>query len=332
MRPAFRLEADGADRTAELSDRLMSIRVTDAAGVESDEVELQFDNRGRAIEAPRKGAVLALWIGWEGREPVYQGRFTVSGRSSSGPARVLTIKAKAADMRASLKAAKSRSWRGTTVGALVGVIAGEHGLKAAVAADLAAQAVPHRDQANESDLHFVTRLAKEMGAVAAPKDGKLVFAPRGRGQSASGRSLAAVTFTPADLLDWSADDDDRADTGSVKARWRDLKAAKTKTAKAGSDAGPAKTLRRTHRSEAEAKAAAKAAHGDAKRASKRLTLKMVGRPELTAETPIVTTGLDDIADGRWPASKVEHSIDWSSGGFTTTVSAEPETPGEGAGA
>jgi phage protein D len=61
----------------------------------------------------------------------------------SGPPNTITIRGKAADMRASIKAPKTRSWDSLTLGALVQTIAGEHGLTATISEQLALIAIEH---------------------------------------------------------------------------------------------------------------------------------------------------------------------------------------------
>lgn len=323
MKPAFSLSADGTDRTAALTERLLRIRVTDAAGLESDELEISFDDRGGVLVPPRRGVVLAVSLGFAGRPLVFQGRYTVDEMRLEGPEEVLTIRAKAADMKGALKAAKKRSWRGTTVNALVAKIAAEHGLKPAVGAGLGDIAVPHRDQTSESDLHFLTRLGRDMGAVASIKDGRLLFVAKGGGVSASGKVLPGLNLTRGELTRWTLTEADRPDHGEVEAPYYDPKAAQTKTAKAsssggsGSSSGPTRRLRHVHRSQAEAKRAAEAAKAREQGDAAKIEAELPGRPELAAETPVTLSDLGAQIDGTWTAERVENSMDWSSGGFTT---------------
>lgn len=314
------IEAEGRDVTAVFQDRLLSITVTDNSGEQADEIEIELDDRGNLVEEPRRGVMLTVHLGWMGEalEPV--GRFVVDEAWPEGPPDILKIKGKSADMKRGLKAARTRAWRETTVGDIVGQIAGEHDLEAAVAGDLAGQAIGHLDQTNESDMHFLTRLGRDYGAVAAPKGGKLVFAPPASGQSVSGRSLQAVTLDRTDLIRWAGVTADRDAFGTVRARYRDLGKAKTSYARAGGG-DPVKTLRTTYPTEAQAKAAAEAELARLGRAEGGVELEMDGRPEIAAQTPITLTGLRPSLSRRWVATSVEHRLDWSSGGFVTTVRA-----------
>lgn len=316
--PDFRLTIGDADVTAKVRDRLSALTLVDNSGEESDTLEIVLDDRDNVIESPRRGAVLSLFLGYEGQGLLYMGKFTVDEVEPSGPPDILTIRAKAADMREGLKAQRSRAFDNTTIGEIVSQIAADHGLKPAVAAALADRPIAHRDQTNESDLHFLTRLGRDFGAVAAPKDGRLVFAPASTGLSASGRTLDAVNLTRGDLTSWRSTMADREEQGSVRARYRDLSAAATHYATAGSGS-PAKTLRNTYPNQATAQAAAEAELAKAKRAANGVELTLDGRAAIVAQTPIVLSGLRAEFVGRWIADRVEHRVDFAGPGFVTTV-------------
>ena len=127
MRPAYRILADRRDVTAAIRDRLLALTVTDVAGYQSDTLSLRLDDRDGKIELPRKGAALEVWLGYDERELAGVGRYTVDEIELSGPPDTLTVQAKAADMRATLKQHKTRAWPNTTIQDIVHTIAQEHG-------------------------------------------------------------------------------------------------------------------------------------------------------------------------------------------------------------
>jgi phage protein D len=79
-------------------------------------------------------------------------------------------------------------------------IAAEHGLLPKVSEALGAVSVIHLDQNEESDLHLLTRLARESGAVAKPVAGYLLFVSRGEAKSASGRELPTIKVPPSQVI------------------------------------------------------------------------------------------------------------------------------------
>ncbi len=318
VKPQFMVALGAADVTARLRDRMMSLVVVDNPGGESDTLEIQLDDRDNEIESPRRGAVLTVAMGYEGEALYPMGQFTVDEVEPSGPPDILVIRAKAADMREGLKAQRSRVFRDTTIGDIVAEIAAEHGLKPAVAQALAGIAVAHRDQTNESDMHFLTRLGRDFDAVAAPKGGFLVFAPPSTGQNTAGETLEKVRLTRADLTSWRATTADREEHGSVRARYRDMGAARTRFATAGSGE-PVKTLRPMHRDQATAQAAAEAALAKARRATNGVELVLPGRPAVLSQTPVELVDLRAEFLGDWVAGRVEHRMDFTGAGFATTI-------------
>lgn len=330
MRPTFSLTVAGQDRSAVLRDRLVSLRTTETTDHEADEITLSFDDRAGAIVLPRHGASLDLAIGYAGAALVRIGSFVVDETTLSGPPDLISVRAKASDMRASLKAQKRRAWRATTVGAVVGKIASEHGLQAQAHPDLAGLAVAHLDQSGESDLHFLTRLGREHDATASVKGGKLVFAPKGTAVSGSGRALGPLALTRRDLTSWSMTNADRSKHGTVRARHRHLGSGTEAYEEAGSG-DPVRTLRHVHRNAAHARAAAHAAHRRTKREAHPISLTLPGRPEAFAGVPIEVSGLRDGLNGRWIAHRVEHEQDYAGGGFTTRIEATVDGLSEDAG-
>lgn len=325
MTPAFRIEADGADITGRLSDRLLSLSLVDEAGWQSDTVTIRLDDRvegratGGAIALPRKGARLRVWLGL-GRA-AFMGVFVVDELTIEGPPATLTIAAKAADMRDSLKAPVTRSWHGVTLGDLVATIAGKHQLTARVAPELAAKVLEHVDQTEESDLHLLTRLARDFGAVAKPAGGYLVFAPKGKAKSASGKALGAVTLTPADVTQWSATLADRGRYGAVVATWHDAGGAQLREVKVEIGAGPTRRMRDAFASEDLARTAAEAEMAKVNRGQGALSVTAVGNPALAAEAPLAMSGFREGVDGAWTITKATHRLD-GRGGYVTEVEGE----------
>lgn len=320
-RPVVIIGLGDQDITSRFDGRIQRVTVTDASGEDSDTLEIELDDAGGAIELPRKGAVLGVSMGWEGEAVSFLGRFTVDELAWQIAPAVLIIRGKSADMRGAITALRSRTWRATTLGEIVSTIAAENGLDGACSADLGGRAVAHCDQARESDLHFLTRLGRQHGAVASAKNGKLVLIPESAGQSVSGQALDPVVISRRQMLSASGVLPDRGQFARVRARWRDMSAGETLYAEAG-EGDPMTTLSRTYASEGEAQEAADAEFARVGRSKGSIEIEVEGRPEILAEAPITIEGVRTGADGAWTAKEVEHAIDLSSGGFTTRITAE----------
>ncbi len=128
---------------------------------------------------------MTVELGYEGLGRVRMGRYAVDEVELSGPPATLTVRGTAADMRSGAKQRKTRSWEGVTIGGLVRTIAGEYDLTPRVTRGLAGVRLPHLDQTDESDLHLLTRLGERYDAAARAGGGRLVFARRGQGLSAT---------------------------------------------------------------------------------------------------------------------------------------------------
>ena len=114
---------------------------------------------------PAKGAALKVELGYKETGTARMGSYTVDEVELSGPPDTLTIRAKAADMRGSLKQHKTRSWDDVTIAELVDSIAADHGLEAKVGDSIRAiTASRHIDQTEESDMHLLKRLSEEYDA------------------------------------------------------------------------------------------------------------------------------------------------------------------------
>ena len=320
MKPVYGVSVEGrGDITDLVRDRLLSLSLTDEAGRQSDSAELRLDNRDRAIRLPPSGAKLTVTLGWEGRKQTFAAAYAVDEFELSGPPLALAIRAKGADMRGSLKAQKTRSWDDVSLGDLVGEIAGDHGLKARVGAALRAETIPHLDQTEESDLHLLTRLAKDRDAVAKQAGEWLLFLPRGEASSATGRPMPSIEIRPGDARRWRVTIADREAYASARAHWHDPETGKRQTETAGSGS-PARTLRQAYGSASEAAAAAKAELARAGRDAVTLFVDLApGNPAAAAEAELRTAGFGEGIDGFWTCRRVVHRLDRR--GYSTAVEA-----------
>lgn len=319
MTPLYRLRADGVDMTATVSDRLLSLRVTDEAGLAADQVEISLDDRDGRVAIPPTGATLEVELGYREGQMVRMGRFAADEVEISGPPDTLTIRGKAADMVASLKSWKKRDWHRKTLGAILRTIAREHGLRPAIASEFELVQIDHLDQTHESDLALITRLAEQYGAVAKPAGGRLVFVRRGAGLDAAGKSLPTVRIARDELLDWRVAMHERQFYARVGAHFQDRRRAAVRYVYAG-QGEPVMHVRHPFKSERDAIAAAEAKLRQLQRGRTSLSVTLVGRPVLCAEMPLELTGLREGTGGRWIVTRALHTFDAS--GLRTQLEAQ----------
>lgn len=327
VRPEFRLVANSRDITDLIRDRLVSLTLTDEAGVESDQLEIVLaDHLEQPIVLPPTGGELELFLGYDGK-PERMGLFVADEIEASGWPSQVTIRARASVQTKSkggktdLQAQKTRSWEaGTTLGALVRKIAGEHGLQAVVSPSLQGVTLPHIDQTRESDIHLLTRIAKSYDALVKPADGKLVVTKRGEGKTASGKPLPTVKLTPQDCTAYRAVLAKRDAPGTVRAFYHAHGKAKRIAVEVGKGE-PVRELRRTHPTEAAARDAARAEYQRRQRGESTVSVTTVGDPRLVAECKLQLTGFRPGVDGDWIVTRATHRLD-PAGGYTTDLEGE----------
>ena len=334
IKPAFRVIADSKDITDKIRERFRSLRLVDESGTESDTVEITLSDHlpGKPIAVPPRGAELEVFIGYDDSVQ-RKGLFVVDEIELAGVPGSMVIRARAATQEKSksgktdLQTQKTRSWaKGTTIGAMVKRIAGEHRLTPAVSAGLASIALPATDQSHESDMNLLSRIAKRYDAIAKPAGGALIFAKRGDSKSASGADLPRVTLTPKDGSNYRVTIASRESSGSVVAYYRDTRKAKRHQITVG-DGDPVVRLRMSYADAVSAENAAKAKHRSTARAEKKLTFDFPGRPEMSAETVAVMDGFRPGVDGEWLIKRAEHYI--GSQGYRCTIECEQPNSAEG---
>lgn len=319
MRPIWSISADGGDISRVFESRLTRLEIRDEAGVRSDRLQLTIDNRRGSILPPRHGAVLSVSLGFKETGLTHMGSYTVSKTRLTGPVRTIEVSAAAIDLRVGAKSPQTRGWDDVTLTEIAETIAFEHDLIPRVAPGLGGVQYDHEAQTGESDLHFLTRLADDLGGVVKVADGNLVIAPRAAGETVSGRTLQPVFLGPEMFTSWSCSDADRERHAACVAWWQDIEGGERRRVTIG-DGEPAYELRRPFPTEEAAARAAEAKLSSLNRSGRRLVGSLaVANLSLAAEQPIIVGGLDALSDGRWSTTNVTHLLD---GAFTTSFEAE----------
>lgn len=327
VKPEYRLTANKNDITGMISERLISLRYTDEAGMESDvlEITLADHDPDNPIQVPPTGAELELFLGYDGALDRI-GMFVCDEIEMAGWPGEMTIRARAAPFDVSkgglsnLQSQKTRSWsKGTLLGDMVKKVAKEHGMAAAVMDTLAKIALPHIDQADESDLHFLGRVVKKYDGIVKPAAGKLILAKIGSAKTISGLSLPSVSLAPGQVSRYRVVMSKRETAGKVVAYWHAVKSAKRHEVKVG-QGEPVKRLKMYYPTQEMALAAARSELDRRERRKVTVSVTLPGRTDLVAEGRMFLEGFRDGVDGEWSITRAEHTLDNS--GFVTTVEAE----------
>lgn len=322
MRPAFRIEADGKDITAEIKARFVSLSINDNAGFQNDRVTLELDDREPYIELPEHGMTFRVWLGYEKdteAEAGYQlmgdmGTYVVDEvQIERSPARLLKVIARANDTGGTLKSVKTRSWENTTFKEMIDIIAAEHGLASNVHPDFATIPIAHEEQSAQSDQGFLTHLAQRSNAVFKVVDESLYFGPRAAVDAASGGKVTVVELAESELDTWTAMTQGRSQHKAVAVRTYDQDAATERTVEVQTTDTPVNNsvsyVEEIAPTEAEAFASAGAQAGQLEREKETFAFSCVGIPTIRAEVQVKITGLRPGVRDQWLITTVTHTID-----------------------
>lgn len=321
--PDFIVTLDGRDLTTAIEPRLISLTITECRGDEADTLDIVLDDADGRLAIPKRGAVLAVWMGWADEALTDKGTFTVDEVEYSGAPDIITVRARSASMTKAMGERQEKSWHQQTIGAIVKAIAAKHKLKPVVGDALAKLTIPHIDQTHESDMSFLTRLAKRYDAVMTVKESNLLFMPIGQGVTASGNALPVIEITRSSGDQHRYHVAERESYEGVKAFYHGTGRAKRKELIVGGENNRnIKVLPEVYATEAEARAAAKSEFNRTQRGQATMNYSLAfGRAEIRPELTVYVSGFKaDIDDTDWLVKRVTHTI--SDQGFLSSLELE----------
>ncbi len=325
MHPRVEVTIDGQPVAGTFYERLKSITVTDKEGLKSDTVDIELnDGSPDFLALPRKGAIIAVRMGY-GQNLGSLGTFTADKINGSCLPYGLSISGKAVDFRSGkLKERQERAWDKKSLGDIVSQIADESGLKLAIDSDLAKFVYEWIGQQDESNLHFLRRLAQRHNGLFSIKQGRLLFSKLGSGRSASGNNIGSVIVTPEMVLlnTLKFDIGDRTKYSKVVAYYQDSDKAQRVEIEADADADGESVYRipEPFSSPDEADKAAQAKAKSLKRGEGSTSVTVIGDTSICAGAPLLYAGIRPGLDG------VPYIIDTAThkyvakGTFTTDIS------------
>lgn len=325
--PDYRLTVDGKDITPTVAARLISLRLEEKRDGSADQLDLVLDDSDGKLAIPSEGAVITVQLGWKqgtGVTPglVDKGRFKVDEANHSGPPDQVTVRARSADLAGDYRVRRERSWTDTTLGDVLGEIAGANGLQLSIDPDLRGVQIPALASHEKSDMALVRELGRRYDAVATVKAGKLVFNTKGKGQTPGGQPIpdTVIGRGVGDRHDYRRLE--RSKYGGAEARWHDSDAGTRKTVSAGSGQGKKKRMRRVYASESAAKEAASAEARRVARGAAELELNLaIGNAALYPDRPCTVSGFKPEIDAhKWLIGEVRHEL--TKKGFRTALKLE----------
>lgn len=179
--PGWRIELQSRDVTREVSPMVLSVRYTDHAHGQSDDVEVVFadgDGRWRGPWRPEKGDSIRLWIGYVGGELMPCGEFEVDEiKGAGGPSGdTLTVRALAAGHTQALRERRDRAFEKQSLAQIVAAVARPHQLRVVTeGGSLDGIRLDRETQKGESDVEFLVRLADEYGFACSVRPDAVTF-------------------------------------------------------------------------------------------------------------------------------------------------------------
>ena len=323
----WRVTLDGQDITQRLAPRLISLKISEKLGESADQLEIELDDSDGLLALPAADARIAVQLGWArgtGVSPglVTKGSFKVDDVKWQGPPDTVSITARSADLKDSFRTRKSKIWKDTTLGAIVGQIAGNHGLTARCHPDLSGTVVTLAEQANKSDMQFLRDLGRRYDAIATVKDASLIFAPHNASTTASGKPIPTIEVTrqSGDRYSYARAERERG-TDGAEAQYHDQDSASRKKVTAGGT--KRRRLKRVYASENDAGNAARSEAKRSERAKAKLSITLaLGDAAIAAGHRVTAKGFKTEIDAlAWRVASVDHRMD-GSGGFTTQLELE----------
>jgi uncharacterized protein len=212
MTPEIEVTVDGKAVSDSFYSVLMSGRIRDNEGQEADTCDLTFDDRDNQIELPRKGAEIAVKLGYKETGLYDKGKFKVEKASIKGSVsggQQIVVSAKAVDLRKDVKAEGSKAYENKLFKDIIEEEAAAMGLKAVLDQEVGDIPFDYRLKHDQSGIDFLTSLADEVGAILKPAGGKLVVQKRGSGKSAGGQPLETIEIFRSDCSEWEIEPDGR---------------------------------------------------------------------------------------------------------------------------
>ena len=167
----------------------------------------------------------------------------------------------------------------------------------------------HIEQSNESDLHFLKRLASDYNALFAIKNNTLIFKQKVKGDKKSD-GLPRYSLNIKDISSYDIENTNKEKYNSCTASWHDTKENIQKSVTVG-DGEPVKHIKGSYQNEADAKSKAQAALQKASSQTKVGNISCAGFVCYAGGVLNLSGTLED--DGEYHIKSVNHDIDTTAG-------------------
>lgn len=329
--PRAEISVNGGPVASIFNERLISVTIVDKEGVTSDSISCELNDGNPFAAIPRKGDIITAKLGYLETGVLDFGQFTAEDPEVHCLPYKMSVNGKGANMREKLKQHGARHWDKKTVKDIVSDIAKDHGLTPKIDGSVGGYTYEWFGQEDEGDIHVVERLARRHNALFSVKNGNLIFAAKGSGQSSSGASLTPVIATRENIVADTCKTTfaHRNSFEKVKAFAQNRKTATRDEVEEKSDdnGSAAYTLSEPYADKDEAQRAAKAKAKELKSQTIRTSVTLFGDPSIRAGAPLIYAGVRPELDGiPFIIETATHTL--SKDGYTTAVEAKLGGDGE----
>ena len=245
----IKIVVNGKDISDDFKKYFLDLQIIDKDGTEADELNFTVSY---AIKRPKYEDKIKVWI-----DDVFYGSFLVQS-TSTNHFKELIVRATGTNFSSAIKSKKSRSFSDTTLNQIVSKIAKENGLS--FKADFKDISIVNLIQSNESDMHLLTRLAKDYDAIFSVKNNTVLFLERSN-------TLPTFSIDLKECSSYTITHTDKKLYGSCTASYRDTRENCIKEVTAG-EGKPVLTFKNAFKTEEEATVKAKAKLQRASRGTK----------------------------------------------------------------
>lgn len=313
LTPAFDITFNNGANV--IRNRVIDISTNDAAGFESDSCEITLDDYDGALTMPRTEALMSVSLGYIETGLTNIGSYYVKEILIDGAQKVIRIKGNATSK--TMRSMKTRTNSGT-LSEIFPSMASDAKLTLAFDETYASLVLDDMPQIAESDISYLTRIAKKTGAMTKPAAGHLIFADSMRAKSISGKNLPTKYIDATEVANYTCAFRETETTteggtsGTIFANWYDKETGEYHLISNGTGEPETEEIF------ADEQSAREAITSQAKtKNNTTLRFSTAGRPDLFAESPLVLHGFPEKIPTNWIISNVQHSF--NARGFTTSV-------------
>ncbi|RYA23883.1 phage tail protein [Malaciobacter halophilus] len=296
--PGFIITANGKDVTIPIQKNLISLTFHDEVNEKSDELNIKVAGE---FARPNYQDELKLYLGYE-KPYTYVGSFLVQ-TTTRDKKHVLSISATGVNFTNTLKEKRDITYEKVSIKDICKQVAARSGIN--LKSDFDDIFVSCQVQSNESDLHFLNRLAKEYNAIFNIKNNTLIFTKKIKNEKKN-EQLPLYIINANDCISYSIKYSNKTLYKSCKSTWHDTKANKTKSIIVGSGS-PVLINKGNFKNEAEAKTKAQAKLHKANQGLVTGSLSKEGSVIFAGGRLELENTLED--DGEYQIKTVEHTLD-----------------------